>query len=345
LEGAANDAGAIEAVQSGVLPNNQNDLAQLGRAVESNRLAALEYDAAGDHAAAATQYEAAAQVDADRAKVATGAEKHDFALQNWDEAVEDWKKAAAQQDLAGNHHAAGDDFNKAHQYKDAAEQYEKAGEWENAARAWESEAEYFEEGAKKAQEPADKERFEKLAKDRRDKAKKDRDRIPSRPKDPEAALPGPGSFTSRVPVKAVLAGLLAAVALSAAGFGVYKAVGAGSSSGPVHSQAQAPTSINATAINCDCFNTPAPNIGGAAVRQCLKGERTLMAKAARGELRIDVVDGKITGPAENMCDLVAAGPDAWPYRGKPASAPQSGGPAPPPCTDPVDPNERCIPSG
>ena len=40
-------------------------------------------------------------------------------------------------------------------------------------------------------------------------------------------------------------------------------------------------------INCDCANTAAPNIGGAATRQCLASERELMRASAAGGLPME----------------------------------------------------------
>lgn len=87
------------------------------------------------------------------------------------------------------------------------------------------------------------------------------------------------------------------------------------SPGPTVTSGGTPT-IVASSINCDCANTEAPNIGGAAVRQCLKAEDILKAKAVAGQLKLEVVDGKIVGG--DVCDYVTAGPAAWPVKGKPA---------------------------
>jgi len=73
-------------------------------------------------------------------------------------------------------------------------------------------------------------------------------------------------------------------------------------------------------INCDCANTEAPNIGGAAVRQCRRSEDSLKAMAVKGELKLEVANGKIAS-GSNVCDGVTAGPGAWPVVGAKAKSP------------------------
>ena len=73
-------------------------------------------------------------------------------------------------------------------------------------------------------------------------------------------------------------------------------------------------------INCDCANTDAPNIGGAAVRQCRRSEDQLKALAAKGELKLEVANGKIASGSA-VCDGVTAGPGAWPVVGAKAKSP------------------------
>ena len=77
----------------------------------------------------------------------------------------------------------------------------------------------------------------------------------------------------------------------------------------------------ASSINCDCDNTEAPNIGGEAVRQCLRAESSVKARAASGQLKVDIVDGKIANgnlDPWGFCDAVTSGPAAWPVVGRPA---------------------------
>ena len=101
-----------------------------------------------------------------------------------------------------------------------------------------------------------------------------------------------------------------------------------------------PRQLRGKVVNCDCANTEAPNIGGAAVRQCLGQERNLMSLAGQDELAFEVEDDKLkTG---DFCDFVSAGPGAWPYEGASVTPPNPG-PDPPQCADPPDPNERCLP--
>lgn len=71
-------------------------------------------------------------------------------------------------------------------------------------------------------------------------------------------------------------------------------------------------------INCDCANTEAPNIGGAAVRQCRRSEDALKQAVSAGTLKIEVANGKITSSSQALCDSVTAGPGAWPVSGGPA---------------------------
>ena len=80
-----------------------------------------------------------------------------------------------------------------------------------------------------------------------------------------------------------------------------------------------PAELIGTTVDCDCFNTQAPDIGGAATRQCLALSDASWRSRSAGELVLDIGEGLIVGPSENLCDLVAAGPDAWPYGGKRAS--------------------------
>jgi hypothetical protein len=100
----------------------------------------------------------------------------------------------------------------------------------------------------------------------------------------------------------------------------------------------------AGAVNCDCPNTTAPNIGGAAVRQCLKAERRLMQAITSGS-RLVAKGSKITGasPYVPLCDSVAGGPAAWPHEGSPVKSPYQGQQNLPTCATPPDPNQRCVP--
>lgn len=103
-----------------------------------------------------------------------------------------------------------------------------------------------------------------------------------------------------------------------------------------------PMQLRGSVVNCDCGNTEAPDIGGAATRQCLKAERDLMSLAGQDALVFEVEDDKLkSGPS---CDSVTAGPGAWPVLGA-STTPPNPGPDPPPCTDPPDPNSRCLPTG
>jgi hypothetical protein len=99
----------------------------------------------------------------------------------------------------------------------------------------------------------------------------------------------------------------------------------------------------AGAINCDCANTTAPNIGGAATRQCLSSERALMQAVAAGTLQLAVSNGKITSANRSLCDSVAAGPAAWPMIGASAKSPYEGQPPPAPCPTDSAPRVRCLP--
>ena len=103
-----------------------------------------------------------------------------------------------------------------------------------------------------------------------------------------------------------------------------------------------PAQLRGSVVNCDCANTQSPNIGNAAVHQCLGQERTLLSLAGQGDLVFDVENGKLT--FGEFCDHETAGPAAWPTAGAPAEAPNSG-PDPPPCTEPPDINSRCLPTG
>ncbi len=67
-----------------------------------------------------------------------------------------------------------------------------------------------------------------------------------------------------------------------------------------------PARLRGSVVNCDCFNTEAPNIGNAAVRQCIHAEQGLMQLAGQGELVYDVEDDKLK--AGEFCDFVTAGP-------------------------------------
>jgi len=81
--------------------------------------------------------------------------------------------------------------------------------------------------------------------------------------------------------------------------------------------------IVSSGINCDCDNTDAPNIGGAATRQCLESERNLKAAAAQHKLKLQIENGKIGSSSINLCDSVTAGPAAWPNVRAPAKSPSS----------------------
>ena len=104
-----------------------------------------------------------------------------------------------------------------------------------------------------------------------------------------------------------------------------------------------PTDLIGTTVDCDCFNTSAPNIANTAVEQCPLRERQVMEFAILGELVLTVEDGIITGPLERLCDSVTAGPAGWPYEGLSAEPPDRAGPAPPACVEPIDPGARCVP--
>jgi hypothetical protein len=56
------------------------------------------------------------------------------------------------------------------------------------------------------------------------------------------------------------------------------------------------------------------------VRQCRRSEEQLKALAAKGELKLEVANGKITSGSA-VCDSVTAGPGAWPVVGAKAKSP------------------------
>ena len=75
-------------------------------------------------------------------------------------------------------------------------------------------------------------------------------------------------------------------------------------------------------ISCDCNNTQAPNIGGAATRQCLASEQALKKAAVGGQLKVQIENGKIVSSSVNLCDSVTQGPAAWPAIGAPSLRPR-----------------------
>ncbi|HEY6350165.1 MAG TPA: hypothetical protein VI636_12230 [Candidatus Angelobacter sp.] len=75
-------------------------------------------------------------------------------------------------------------------------------------------------------------------------------------------------------------------------------------------------------VSCDCDNTQAPNIGGAATRQCLASEQALKKAAAAGQLKLQIENGKIISSSANLCDSVTQGSAAWPAIGAPSSRPR-----------------------
>lgn len=79
--------------------------------------------------------------------------------------------------------------------------------------------------------------------------------------------------------------------------------------------------VIATAIDCDCANTTAPNIGGAATEQCLRQEQNLRQAADKDAIKLSIANGIITSSNTPLCDSVTAGAAGWPLIGGSANSP------------------------
>lgn len=143
-------------------------------------------------------------------------------------------------------------------------------------------------------------------------------------KDAVTGLPRPGKGQPRtlsdLPLRIVVPAAIAILVI--AGGGIFFVTHRGGAS-PSNASPSNANTVAVGSINCDCANTQAPDIGGAATRQCQDYERKLKEAAAAKKVQLVVSNGKITGfqGVAILCDDVTSGPAAWPLVGAPAKSP------------------------